>query len=476
MAYTTNDYQPTELLFATFNQDSTSLAVGSQHGYKLYSLDSVDKLEMNYSDDGMKDVYLIERHFSSCLIAVVSLNSPRKLKLRHLKKNVDICEHTFSNSILAVKFNRSRIVVLLENNIHIYEMNRMKVLHTIRDTPSNVKGICALSANSDRSFGLLAYPGSQHIGEIQIFDVIHLKAVTTIQAHNNPLAAMAFNKDATLIATASDKGTVIRVFSVHDGKKVYEFRRGVKRCVAISSLAFSSDSTFLAASSNTETVHIFKLEDVSDLHSVPNMKEYQSDQMKSTKSESSWMDYFSKVIATSSSYLPTQFSDILRQDRAFATVKLPSACKQNICTLAVIQKLLRVVIASLDGYMYIYNLDTDDGGECTLLRQHRLDINPAFMTPSSIAIPTYADAAKVKTMDGNRLKARTGSTGSSASCSSDSIQSNTPHSDSSPISGHYSGSPKRLDLLQLPIDEFDNLDHLPLNDVEEFPPVRVCAK
>jgi len=34
----------------------------------------------------------------------------------------------------------------------------------------------------------------------------------------------------------------------------------VFRCVHIHSLAFSSDSTYLCASSNTETVHIFKLE------------------------------------------------------------------------------------------------------------------------------------------------------------------------------------------------------------------------
>ena len=32
------------------------------------------------------------------------------------------------------------------------------------------------------------------------------------------------------------------------------------RCVHIYSLAFSSDSMYLSASSNTETVHVFKLE------------------------------------------------------------------------------------------------------------------------------------------------------------------------------------------------------------------------
>lgn len=57
------------------------------------------------------------------------------------------------------------------------------------------------------------------------------------------------------------QGTVIRVHSVTDGQCIYEFRRGYARCVSIYSLSFSADSLFLCASSNTETVHIFKLED-----------------------------------------------------------------------------------------------------------------------------------------------------------------------------------------------------------------------
>lgn len=98
-----------------------------------------------------------------------------------------------------------------------------------------------------------------------------------IPAHDNPIAALTFSPPGTKIATASEKvlhgptantyklcvllkGTVIRVFSVPDGVKLFEFRRGVKRCVTIYSLAFSPDSLYLVSSSNTETVHVFKLE------------------------------------------------------------------------------------------------------------------------------------------------------------------------------------------------------------------------
>lgn len=83
-----------------------------------------------------------------------------------------------------------------------------------------------------------------------------------IPAHDSPLAALAFDASGTKLATASEKvkrlhqaegkggfsvccwavalirmrvsvassqGTVIRVFSIPEGQKLFEFRRGVKR-------------------------------------------------------------------------------------------------------------------------------------------------------------------------------------------------------------------------------------------------------
>lgn len=82
-----------------------------------------------------------------------------------------------------------------------------------------------------------------------------------IPAHDSPLAAIIFHPSGEQVATASEKGTVIRVFSVTEGTRLYEFRRGVKRCVSISSLRFSQCGNYLCCSSNTETVHVFKLEE-----------------------------------------------------------------------------------------------------------------------------------------------------------------------------------------------------------------------
>jgi len=344
-----------DLLFVNFNQDKSSLALGSRYGYKLFSLSSIEKLEEIHDYDKC-DVCIVERLFSSSLVAIVSLSAPRKLKVCHFKKGTEICNYSYPNTILAVRLNRVRLLVVLEESLYIHNIRDMKVLHTIRDTPPNPNGLCALSDNSDNCY--LAYPGSSQIGEVQIFDGVNLRAVSMIPAHDTPVAALAFNPNATLLATASEKGTVIRVFSIPDGGKLFEFRRGVKRCVHINCLAFSNDSMFLASSSNTETVHIFKLE---------------SEKEKPEGDEgSSWMGYFGKALMTPASYLPSNVTDVFSQGRAFAIAKLPHAGLRNVCALAVIQKLLRILVASADGYLYMYNLDPQEGQECPMLRQHPL--------------------------------------------------------------------------------------------------------
>jgi autophagy-related protein 18 len=61
-----------------------------------------------------------------------------------------------------------------------------------------------------------------------------------------------------MLATASDKGTVIRVWSIPGAEKLYQFRRGTREA-RIYSINFNVVSSLLAVSSAHDTVHIFKL-------------------------------------------------------------------------------------------------------------------------------------------------------------------------------------------------------------------------
>uniref|UniRef100_A0A674AVP7 WD repeat domain, phosphoinositide interacting 1 n=1 Tax=Salmo trutta TaxID=8032 RepID=A0A674AVP7_SALTR len=320
-------------------------------GYKLFSVTSVDKLDCIYESE-TPDVYIVERLFSSSLVVVVSLSIPRRMNVYHFKKGTEICNYSYSNNILSVRLNRQRLVVCLEESVYIHNIKDMKLLKTLLNTPSNPSGLCALSINHSNSY--LAYPGSSTIGEIIVYDANNLGLTLFLSPS---LLHISLPPSLPPSLPLSLQGTVIRVFSIPEGQRLFEFRRGMKRYVSISSLSFSPDAQFLCASSNTETVHIFKLEQ----HGPSGEEECPT-----------WGSYVGKMFSAASSYLPAQVSGVMSQERAFATVRLLVAGQRNVCTLATIQKLPRLLVASSDGQLFIYNVDPQDGGECVLAQKHRL--------------------------------------------------------------------------------------------------------
>ncbi|CAG9956092.1 unnamed protein product, partial [Clonostachys rosea f. rosea IK726] len=261
------------LNFITFNQDHSCLAVGTSKGFRIYHTDPFSRIFS--SDDG--NISIIEMLFSTSLVALIL--SPRHLIIQNTKRASVICELTFPSAVLAVRLNRKRLAVVLEEEIYLYDISNMSLLHAIHTSP-NPLAICALSPSSENCY--LAYPlpepredntdnsrrpahappQSTYVtptsGRVLIFDAITIKAVNVIEAHRAPLSCLCLSNDGTLLATASETGTIIRVFSVPRGQKLYQFRRGTYPST-IYSMSFNLSSTLLCVSSASDTVHIFRL-------------------------------------------------------------------------------------------------------------------------------------------------------------------------------------------------------------------------
>lgn len=394
MSVCTGDAESTkDILYLNYNQTSTALSVGTKTGYMIYDLDQVHECRPTYESRGISDVCIIERNYCSSLIAFVSLHSPRKLVLYNYTKGAEIADKHFPNTVLSVKLNRKNVVVCLEDTICIYCLTELKdhSAHRITNVPANVKGLIAMTHGNGNS--IIAYPVNLVTGDVQIFDATEKHAKSTIPAHTSQLAALAFDENGEKLATASIKGTVIRVFSVADREILFEFRRGVKRYVEIHSLSFDKDAEFLCASSNTETVHIFKLCVAEPVEPIDEDGE-------------GWMEMFGRVLTQSAKYLPTQMSDVFTQQRSFATVHLPFVDQRTMCSISKIQNVLYIMVASLEGFLYIYELNTEIGGSCRLVKQHRLEgpfepyLEPVskFSSPASLRTAT---SRSIKTSDLN---------------------------------------------------------------------------
>jgi autophagy-related protein 18 len=95
-------------------------------------------------------------------------------------------------------------------------------------------------------------------GEVLVFDANKMESVNVIEAHQTTLGCLSISSSGALLATASEKGTIIRVFSVPGGEKLFHFRRG-SLPAQIYCMSFNATSSLLSVSSATETIHIFRL-------------------------------------------------------------------------------------------------------------------------------------------------------------------------------------------------------------------------
>ncbi|CAK0808289.1 unnamed protein product, partial [Prorocentrum cordatum] len=69
--------------------------------------------------------------------------------------------------------------------------------------------------------------------------------------------ALCINPTGQLLATASSKGTVVRLFGLPALDLLYSFRRGTSPC-RVFGLLFSRDSALVCASASSGTVHVFR--------------------------------------------------------------------------------------------------------------------------------------------------------------------------------------------------------------------------
>lgn len=360
--------------------------------------------------------------FCTSLVALVGAaenqpsNSPRKLQIVNTKRQSTICELIFPTSVLAVKMNRKRLIVVLENEIYIYDISTMKLLHTIETGP-NPNAVCALSSSSERSY--LAYPSpapsasstplsssaipapppAPTAGDVLLFDTISLTALNVIQAHKTPIASLALNSTGTMLATASDKGTVVRVFSVPDAKKLWQFRRG-SSSARIFSINFNLMSTLLAVSSDTSTIHIYRLanshkgggggkdgKDVDDAGaeearsptpsetpsaSSPPLAAGKLDSHSSAASSLRRRSYHlgKSFVGGVGGYLPKSVSEMWEPQRDFAFIKLRGNHGRTVVAMSA--TVPQVMVISSEGLFQAYNIDLENGGECSLMKEFAL--------------------------------------------------------------------------------------------------------
>lgn len=220
-----------------------------------------------------------------------------------------------------------------------------------------------------------------------------------------------------MLATASDKGTIIRVFSIPSARKLYQFRRGSMPS-RIYSMSFNTTSTLLCVSSATDTVHVFKLgppsqarsgDDASAIATSSGRRDRSvssggsdskleltrsgsdSSELKTRKHNGTLMGMLRRtsqnvgttVAASVGAYLPSAVSEMWEPARDFAWLKIPKAPQSTqgglLSTTMPLRSVVamsnnspQVMIVTNEGHFYVFSIDLEKGGEGTLMKVYEV--------------------------------------------------------------------------------------------------------
>ncbi|VDL18774.1 unnamed protein product [Hymenolepis diminuta] len=271
------------ITFVGFNQDCSCFAVGTQNGFRIYNSDPL-KLIRRWDFDmseGM-GVGFVEMLFRTNYLGILGggrhplIPSNTACVWDGINQRF-ILELAYAGNVRAVKLRKDRrLVVVLDTAVKVYSFESTPQLIHQSETCLNTAGLCQVSQNASNP--IIAFPGIRE-GCVTIITSPENKEISSsaippprhFQAHQNALAVMTLNADADMLATASEKGTLIRVFNTQSCTLLHQLRRGTQ-CALITSISFCHNPVMvddqlvhrLAVASDRNTVHIFRLKSFTD--------------------------------------------------------------------------------------------------------------------------------------------------------------------------------------------------------------------
>ncbi|KAJ1480899.1 WD40-repeat-containing domain protein [Baffinella frigidus] len=344
-----------DVLFIGFNQDQSCLAVGVSKGFKVFNCSPFHEQVNSEMEGG--GIRLVEMLFRCNIFALVGAADntrfpPNQVIIWDDKRKKDIGQLSFRHDVKAVRLRRDKVVVVLEYKVLVFNFSDLSQLMEI-DTISNPKGLCALCPAPNHT--VLACPGTQK-GQVRL-ELSELRRTFSLAAHTAALSCLALTLDGTRLATASEKGTILRVFDTLTGKLLQEVRRGAQ-AADICGIAFSPTSSLLSCASVRGTVHIFSLAEAAA--AAQTNGEGRHDDVSGEKKE----QHAASNCRSSLSFMGSVVN-YFNSEWSFARFRLPGTAHGNtICSFASDPNTILVVTASGQVHSCTFKPDGAAGQEC----------------------------------------------------------------------------------------------------------------
>lgn len=322
------------ILYSNFNQEGTCFSLGTEKGFKILNCYPFKDGCSRDLGGGIRIVEMLGR--SNILALVGGGKNPKypanKVIIWDEQKGKEVSEISFSSNVINIKLTKERVFVVCERKLFVFDINSLEPID-IFETYYNNKGLFSLSLKGD----IIAYPEKNKIGCVKMKNFGNNKEYIVL-AHKTCLSYIKLNNKGNRLATASLKGTLIRIYDTDTSQLIQELRRGAESA-EIYCISFDKTGKYLAVSSDRKTVHIFFI----------NSEE-------SGVNRQSVFGGVANFFGVGKHYFNSEWS--------FAKFKINSP--KSICCFGPENT---IIVVTYDGKYYQASFDSSTGGECVKIQE-----------------------------------------------------------------------------------------------------------
>ena len=174
-----------------------------------------DPLECKFEREGFQDLKIAQLLFNTQIVALVSDSEKNKVTIWDEYQLRKVEAIVVSQPVLAVKLRKDKIVVVMKNALHMYNLADLDFFGALQ-TVDNENGICALNSTTDTFVLAVLSDNSPMKAFIQVLN--NERNQKEIRCHSQPIAQLALNHDGRFLATVSQEGKRIKIFNTNSGQ------------------------------------------------------------------------------------------------------------------------------------------------------------------------------------------------------------------------------------------------------------------
>ena len=212
-------------------------------------------MELLYHTKLEHKIKRIELLDNTNVMLIIYENKPNIVYVWDDQRKTTMAELETKTPILALKIRKEYLVIATNTRVFVYKLFEFSNVFVL-DTAENSSGALQITPHGTLLIATLGV-NAQDLIVREIAEGIDKVHTYITGAHKTPIRCVALSVDGKKVATASEKGTIFRVFDVATGKKLKELRRGRYQTPI---LDMSITDTLLMSIGQNKTVHWHDLE------------------------------------------------------------------------------------------------------------------------------------------------------------------------------------------------------------------------